>query len=345
MRESDPRHYFLVVLIIGMTALVSAVFLPFLKTLALAVVFAVVLERLYTRISKILGGWESVSALMTVLIGIFFIALPLSLVGVLVGNEAHSLYISLETEQGQGALTENLVRIGDTYDRVIPGIKNLLVGVSTDIDMYLKEALRWIAGHASEIFSSVSQFFLSFLVFLIALYYLLRDGKRAREVLVRISPLPNHEDGVVLDKLERAVNSIIKGDLTLALIQGLLTTLGFLIFGVPGAVLWGTVAAVAALIPGIGTSIVIAPAVIYLFSIGNVPESLGLLAWGAIGVGLIDNLLGPKLIGNGMRLHPLLVLLAVLGGILFFGPSGVFLGPLSLSFLFALLSIYSIDRA
>ncbi len=113
------------------------------------------------------------------------------------------------------------------------------------------------------------------------------------------------------------------------------------IFGIPNGFLWGTVAAIAALIPGIGTALVFIPAIAFLFFIGNIPQALGLLAWGALAVGLIDNILGPKLVGRGMQLHSLLVLLSVLGEIIFFGPSGIFLGPLSLSLLFVLLSIYA----
>ncbi len=204
----------------------------------------------------------------------------------------------------------------------------------------MKDALQWIAGHAGDIFSGVSRFILSSFIFLIALYYLLRDGARARRALITISPLPDTEDEAILDQLARAINSIIKGSLVIALIQGVLTTVGLAIFGVPNPALWGMIAAIAALIPGIGTSLVIAPAILYLFAIGHVPQAIGFTAWGALAVGFIDNLLGPKLVGKGMRLHPLLVLLSVLGGLALFGTVGIFLGPLTLSLLFALLSIH-----
>jgi len=341
MQRSDSQYHFLVALLAGAFLLVCAVFWPFLKPLALAAVFAVVLQQVYTGVFKVLGGWPSLSALITVLMGVFFILLPLSLVGSLVGTEARTLYLSLETEQRQGAVTDTLLGVGESYDRFIPGIKDFTITVSTDINTYLKEALRWIAGHAGDIFSSISRFLLSSFIFLIALYYFLRDGARARKMLIEISPLPDDENIAILAQLERAVSSIIKGSLVIALVQGVLTMVGFSFFGIPGAILWGAVAAVAALIPGIGTSLVIAPAVVYLFIIGATPQAFGLLIWGILAVGLIDNLLGPKLVGKGMKLHPLLVLLSVLGGLAFFGTIGIFLGPLSLSLLFALLSIYA----
>jgi predicted PurR-regulated permease PerM len=334
------RPYFLMAAILGAGVLTITVFFPFLKPLALAAVFAVVLQGLYQRIVRLLGGWPSTSALLTVLISVFFILLPLSLIGVLVGNEARGLYVSLETGSGQGIIAQTFLRVDETFGGV-PGIGEFTRNASVDINTYTKEALQWITNHAGEIFSSVSQLLLAFFIFFIALYYLLRDGKRVREILIELSPLSDREDTRVFDRLELAVNSVIKGNLVIALVQGVLTTVGFTIFGVPNTILWGMVAAVAALIPGIGTGLVFIPAVAFLFFTGATFPALGLLIWGALGVGLIDNFLGPKLVGRGMNLHPLLVLLAVLGGLMYFGPAGIFLGPLTLSLLFALVSIYS----
>ena len=126
----------------------------------------------------------------------------------------------------------------------------------------------------------------------------------------------------------------------MALIQGILTAVGFTFFGIPNATLWGSVAAITALIPGIGTALVLLPAILYLYFSGETLFAVGLLLWGMTAVGLVDNFLGPKLVERGMRLHPFLILLSVLGGVGFFGPLGFLLGPLVLSLLFALIEIY-----
>jgi len=106
-------------------------------------------------------------------------------------------------------------------------------------------------------------------------------------------------------------------------------------------VLWGSVTAIAALIPGVGTSLVLIPAILFLFISGRFFPGFGLLIWGAGAVGLVDNFLGPKLVGRGMRMHPFIILLSVLGGIGFFGPVGFLLGPLTISLFFAFFEIYS----
>jgi predicted PurR-regulated permease PerM len=133
---------------------------------------------------------------------------------------------------------------------------------------------------------------------------------------------------------------VIKGSLLIALIQGMVSGTGFAIFGVPNPVLLGSVAIIAALIPNVGTAVVLTPAILYLYLTDQVWQSAGLLIWGITAVGLIDNLLGPTLIGRSSKIHPLLILLAVLGGLAFFGPLGFILGPLVISLLFAVLDIY-----
>ena len=329
------------ILLASAFVLTALIFSPFLKPLALAAVFAVVLQGLYRRISTLLGGWPSTAALLTVIVSVVLILFPLSFVGVLVGNEARDVYFSLDEGSGRSTISELFLRVDESFGGAIPGLGEFSRDISANLDVYTKEALQWITGHAGDIFSSISSLLLSFFIFFIALYYLLRDGPHVRQMLIELSPLSDRDDAGVFDRLEHAVNSVIKGNLTIALVQGLLTMIGFTLFGVPNAVLWGTVAAVAALIPGIGTALVFIPAVAFLFFTGQTPQAFWLLAWGTLAVGLVDNFLGPRLIGSGTQLHPLLILLAVIGGIMFFGPIGIFLGPLSLSLLFALLSIYA----
>jgi predicted PurR-regulated permease PerM len=113
-----------------------------------------------------------------------------------------------------------------------------------------------------------------------------------------------------------------------------------LIFDIPAPAVWGAVAAIAAFIPGIGTSLVIVPGIIYLLLTGNTAYAIGLAIWGAVAVGLIDNVLGPHLVNKGVHIHPFLILVSVLGGLSTFGPIGFILGPLVLALLFALLEVY-----
>jgi predicted PurR-regulated permease PerM len=210
-----------------------------------------------------------------------------------------------------------------------------------NIDDYLKQGLSWLLQHLGSVFGSFVKTAASSFLFLIALYYLLKDGRKFKAVIIALSPLSDTDDETISQKLAVAIHSVMKGSLLIAFIQGVLTSVGFAIFGVPNAVLWGSVAAIAALIPGIGTALVLIPAILFLFLRGEAFSGVGLIVWGMGAVGLIDNFLGPKLVGRGTQLHPLIILLSVLGSIVFFGPIGFLLGPLIMSLLFALLDIYS----
>jgi predicted PurR-regulated permease PerM len=332
---------FLLILLAGALILAYLIFSPFLAPLALAAVFAVVLQPLYKTILRKFGNRESLAAITAVFIAIVCILVPLIAIGTQILGEAGQLYNSLAESSGQNSIASMIQEFGHKFEIAYPSSETFFNNLSADVDVYAKRGLEWILAHLGSALSSVSALILDLFIFFVALYYLLRDGRKLKKELVSLSPLEDADDEMVFGNLESAVNSVVKGSLTIALIQGVLTAIGFTIFGVPSGVLWGTVAAIAALIPAVGTSLVIIPAIAYLFLSGNVPQAVGLLIWGSLAVGLIDNLLGPKLMGNGMRLHPLLVLLSVLGGIAFFGAIGIFLGPLTLSLLFAFIKIYS----
>jgi predicted PurR-regulated permease PerM len=158
--------------------------------------------------------------------------------------------------------------------------------------------------------------------------------------LVRISPLPDKQDAKILDRLARSVRSVLAGSLAVGAIQGTLTAIGFTIFGVPQAILWGMVAAIAALIPAIGTALVFIPTVAFLVIAESYGSAAGVAAWGIVIVGLVDNFLGPYLVSRGATMHSFLVLVSALGGLSVFGPVGFILGPVVMSFFIALLEVY-----
>ncbi|MFZ2556193.1 MAG: AI-2E family transporter, partial [Minisyncoccia bacterium] len=299
------------------------------------------LQPLYRRIHHSIPRWPSAAALLTVLISVVGILAPISLIGTQIGIESSRLYTQLSNDDTRAQIQSAARNLEDVIGNRIPAARGFTEDFSSNISTYAQAALQWVVQNLGTAASGIATVALKFFLFFIALYYLLRDGKKLKEKVIELSPLRDTYDESIFDKLELAVNSVIKGNLTIALIQGTLTAIGFTIFGVPNAVLWGTVTAIAALIPGLGTGLVFIPTILFMYFSGNEGSALGLAIWGIVAVGMIDNFLGPQLIGRGVNLHPLLVLLSVLGGLALFGPIGIFLGPLSISLLFAFLSIYA----
>ena len=336
MNAGRTQTYFLLLLIAIAALLAYSVLQPLLLVLALAVIFATLLDPVHKVLTRRLGGRRGLASLVTILLLAIFVITPLIFLGVQIGSEAQALYATLGGGAGRGLIENVFVKLSSSVNAYIPNLDTF----SLDLDLYLKQALSFLLNHLGSIFSRVASFVGSTFLFLIALFYLLRDGDKLRERLVTISPLADNDDNAVITKLARAINSVVRGGLLIALIQGALSSVGYLIFGLPNPFLWGAVTAIAALIPGIGTALILIPAILFLLATGSVVGGVGLAIWGVVAVGLIDNILGPKLVGHGTALHPLIVLFSVLGGLAYFGPLGFLLGPLAMSLLFALLDIY-----
>jgi predicted PurR-regulated permease PerM len=336
MDSRKIQFYFLIVLIVGIFLLAYNIFSPFIYTLVMAVIFAVLFQPMQQKILKMTKDRMRIASLLTTLIVIVCIFLPLVILGVQITKEAKTLYLMIAENSNKDTISTLLKDNMKFLQVYFPNIKNF----SLDVNNYLEQGLSWVIQNMGAIFSSIVALLFDFLLFLVALYFLLKDGRQMKKMILAVSPLDDRDDEMIFSKLEMAINSVIKGRLLIVLIQGVVAATGFTIFGVPNAILWGSVTVIAALIPGIGTSLVVIPALIYLFMTKHIVATIGLAIWGFGLVGLIDNVVGPKLMGRGMPIHPFLIFLSVLGGIAFFGPIGFLLGPLTLSMLFSLMEIY-----
>lgn len=336
MNNRKSQFYYLLTLLSGALLLTFFIFRPFLYTLISAIVFTVVFQPVHQKVLCYTRQHQGIAALITSVIIITIVLVPVVFLVMQIFKEAQQLYSEVTAVGGKDNILNAFKEITINIQRYIP----VPMEFSLDFDKYLEQGLGWLLKNIGGVFSNIAKIILNFFIFLIALYYLLKDGQRLKKAVVALSPLTDADDEKIFNILELAVNSVIKGNLTVAVIQGGLTAVGFAIFGVPNAVLWGTVTAIAALIPGFGTSLVLIPAILFLFLNNEIYHAIGLLVWGAVAVGLVDNLLGPKLIGRGIQMHPFIILLSVLGGIGFFGPIGFLLGPLAMSLLIAFFEIY-----
>lgn len=338
MSYQKSELYFLFALLAGVSALAFFIFAPFLNALFLAVIFATTFAPVHKRILAVTRENRGLSALLAMVFVLVVLVVPVTFLSVQIFKEATTLYSSLVDNGG----TVGLTRGAEEAVRSL-GITFLPAG-SLDFGQYMKQGLSFLIQHLGTIFSNVAKIMVDIFVLLIALYYLFKDGHALKKSVIVMSPLQDAYDESIFKKLELAINGVVRGSIAVGLVQGVLTAIGLTIFGVPNPVLWGSVAAIAALIPGVGTSVVLIPCILFLFFTGATVPSAGLFIWWVVAVSLVDNVLGPKIVGKGAKLHPFLILLSVLGGVGFFGPLGFLFGPLSLSLLFAFLEVYSSIR-
>ncbi len=331
MRQNVIERYFFFgffLLALGFTLLV---FRPFLPVLVIGASLAVVLHPVFIWLGKsVTGGRAWLSALITLLLFVVVLAVPLYFIGKTVFNQSKEVYQSL-TEHGSGNFLQVLT---EKISNLVP--ENFAI----DVDQKIADIVSVVTSNVASIFKSTVSTIFSFLLVLLSMFYFLKDGAHWRKSLVDLSPLSESDDSKIISKLSKAVNGVLKGYLLIALCQGLLMGIGLFIFGVPHPALWAVLTGVASLVPTIGTAIIAVPAIIFLFVTAGIAPAIGLLVWSVVLVGTVDNMLNPILIGRQTSIHPLLVLFSVLGGISLLGPVGILIGPLSISLLIALVSIY-----
>lgn len=332
MQASRLQQIFFFAMLAGIFVLAFMVFQPYLVVLAVSAMTAVALHPVHVRITRFLKGKSSLAAILTIVLFVIVLLIPVGLMGSQIIREATELYQEIRQNRD--------IYLHTIEDAILSPVRIWFPTLDISLDAGVERGLVWLTSNFGAIFSGTANVLLDLLLGIVALFYFLRDGKRFAENFMRLSPLQDRHDRVIMERLTAAVNSVIKGQLLIALIQGFLTGIGFWIFGVPNPALWGSIAAVCALVPGVGTSLVLAPGVVMLLVTGQTWPAFGLAIWGSIAVGLIDNMLGPSLVGRGANVHPLWILFGVLGGISLFGPMGFLLGPLLVSLLFAVLDIY-----
>ena len=333
MNKLNFETIFFFLFFVAIIVLSFFIFLPYIGALIIALTLVIVFRPVYKRFLKMLGNKSTIASILTILVIVILVLTPIVFFSSQIFQEARELYVSLANDTTSNFLDKTI----NTFEKYVPAPFN---SFTLDVHSYIKQGLQWIVQNVGSFFSGFLQFIISFFLTFLALFYLLKDGNKLKESILKFSPLSNENTEKIIGKIKNAVNSVVKGVLVIALIQGILTGIGFKIFGIPNPALWGSLAMFSALIPSIGTSLVIIPGILFLFFTSKIFGAVGLAIWGFAGVGLIDNFLAPILIERGIKIHSFLILLSVLGGISVFGIIGFLLGPVILSLLFALFDIY-----
>lgn len=332
MLKEKAQHYFLVAILLAVTVLVFMVLRPYIAVVAIAAALAIALKPLHALIARRVPS-RGLSAFLATLVTILLILVPLAALGSLALNEAIDAYRRVSSHASD--IQPFLTGVQDYFDGLAPTL-----GVSVNVNETIAKIAGWVVGNLDSLFSGLAQGLIGFLLAMFMLYYFFLDGHRFKHFFIEHSPLPDREDLQIAARISQAVNSVMRGSILIALVQGILTGLGFTIFGVPSPALWGSLAVIAALVPTLGTTLVNAPGIIFLVATGHAGAAIGLAIWAGLAVGMVDNFLSPRLVGRGTHMHPLVVLLSVIGGLELFGPIGFLLGPLVFSLFFSILDIY-----
>lgn len=179
-----------------------------------------------------------------------------------------------------------------------------------------------------------------FSVILVVVFYMLVDGGKFKDFIFDLSPLPNEEEELLVERFGKVSRGILLGNGIGSVAQGAFAGIAMAVVGLPSPVLWATVMSLFAFLPLVGVSIVVVPATVYLFLVERYVAAIGFfvvtMAWSVV----MENLVKTKLIGRGTRMHDLVVFMSVMGGLSAFGILGLLYGPLIVAAFLTMTDLY-----
>jgi len=202
------------------------------------------------------------------------------------------------------------------------------------------QLVSWVSGQAVALFGSATRAVLNLCIALLGLYYLLVAGDGFAARLRRLLPVSDAIFERLRERFVAVTEAMLLGTFLTAALQGTLVSAAFARVGLPAAVFWGMVTACAAVLPVLGSALVWLPAAAWLAAQGRYGAAAFMLAWGAIVVANLDNVVWLIVYRRVSGIHPMVTLVGALAGMRVFGLLGVLFGPLALSYFLELLAIY-----
>jgi len=317
---------------------------PYLLDIFMALVLFFTAKPLYAALTRLLRGHKALASLLTCLILLLVILIPLfSLMGI-IATQAVEFSSQVTKGMQSGDLWNWITAKIDTLKLYLVHL-NLPVPTG-DIDLAqivqttVTKASAFVYTNAIGLIRGFTVFFFDLLLTLFIAFFMFLQGDDFIKAIKGLSPLdPIHNDEI-LRETEMTIKATLWGTVIVAVAQGTLGGVGFLIFGLPQPAFWGTVMIPASVIPVVGSTIIWGPAAVYLLCTGHITAGVGLIIWGGVVVSVIDNILKPILMKGSSETPSIFILFSILGGLTYFGMIGFILGPLILSFLLSLLRIY-----
>ncbi|WP_049628967.1 AI-2E family transporter [Cellvibrio sp. pealriver] len=338
-QKLETRTFLLFLLIVSVGFLM--ILKPFFGTIFWACAITIIFFPLQQRLLKRLNGRTNTVSLLTLTACIVIVVLPVTVLVSSVVAEGADFYKKLES--GEVNPAQYIEQVRTAFPAIQQAAERFGIDVARIKEGVLNVSMssgKWLAQNALSIGQNTFKLLLNICLMLYLTFFLLRDGQRLLELLIRALPLGDARERMLFAKFGEVTRATIKGNLVIAIIQGTLGGLILWALGIPGALLWGVVMGMFSLIPAIGPAIVWVPVAIYLFATGDNIKGIILVAFGAGVIGLVDNILRPILVGRDTKMPDYIVLLSTLGGLALFGINGFIIGPLVAALFMAFWGIF-----
>ncbi len=344
--QSGLARIFLLIILAVAIYLVGRILKPFFPALAWAAILATVFYPLYQWIGRYLHRRELASVLCCFLLTVAII-LPVVLLVIAMARESVKAYKTLENTISSGVPAKiAAIHKSSAYKTLIEKLGEMGLpepDIGRAVMRAVRAGSRFLVEHTALLISGFMNFVLQLFVMLFGLYYLFLHGPAILHELRSLVPLRREYEEQIIQKFTGVVHATFTGSIAVALIQGALGGVGFLIFGLPAPLLWGASMALVSLVPVVGTALIWGPVVIFYLLTGAILKGLLMLLVFGVAVASVDNILKPILIKRGMGIHTLWVFVSIIGGLSVFGFLGLVLGPFLFTILVVLLEIYKVE--
>ncbi len=332
------------VVVLGLFALTAyllyLVFKPFLVGIAWGTFLATAFYPLHTRIAKRFPRRPWLTSALSALVVAALITGPfIYLIGSLIGGIAAVVpaiesYVT-EIQAGGRPEVPFLTELEQIMSRFVDPSH---VDLQTSVLDAAKSIGEWLLNNLKPLAQNIVGTIAQFLVALAVTGYLFLNGPRYMILARDLLPLPEKDREDVIRGLHDVAQAVFYGVMLTAAIQGVLGGLGWWIVGLPSPVVFGVAMFFFALLPA-GTVVIWGPGAIWLFMQGSPGKALLLAVWGALVVSGIDNIIKPIFIGGRTRLNTLMVFFGIVGGMVAFGFTGLFLGPMVITLFLSLVDV------
>ncbi|MEJ2684726.1 MAG: AI-2E family transporter [Candidatus Sulfobium sp.] len=327
---TNNKFYFVMLLFLlaVLGYLTYEIMLPFFNAIAWSVVFSIVFYPVYAAISRYMRI-KSVASVITVILIVIIIIGPISYLAFMLINEVQAVAQKIN-QNGLGSIHDlvNQVRSSSIFNtiRSYTGIQDFMS------EKALAESVRKIGNNLLQFFSlritDIISSAVDFIFMVFAVFFLLRDGPGFLSKIRDYMPFSETQKNTLTSQIKDTIVSTVYGGVVIAIIQGVLGGFAFYVIGIESPVLWGVAMSIMSFVPLLGTFAVWGPTSVYLVIEGSFMEGIGLLLFGVLVISMVDNILKPLIIGSRTKMHTLIILFSVLGGIKLFGMIGLIMGPL-----------------
>ena len=316
MNEKEVKKYFALGFIIILFIFLAYALRRYVSAIFGALIFYYLFNWLFKFFKNKLKINRHIAAIIVIIITLLIIIIPTYLFLNTAFTEVTNLY------ENKANIIEGIKKI----DTLIPEYD--LTGA---INQHISNAGNWLQSLIFKSFASITNIIISLIIMYFILYYLLINSDKVEDKLIWIIPFNKKNSKRLVKEFRNVTYSTIITSGLIAVMQGLLISIGFIIFGLRGALLWGLIGALISFVPVLGTALIWLPASAILLLQNNPVYAIGMFIWGLF-LSNIDNVIRPHIQNKIGKIHPLITLLGIFIGIPFFGLLGIIIGPLLLSY-------------